>query len=219
MQNLPTDAVQNPAYKFNPRYQEFVYDLAPGEVLDINADSDFVSCLGADADFKISFDNGPESIFKRGLKYTPGQTVRRVTLRNHGTAQNEIILGMGIGDITDARLTVPQDFLNALATPNTGFTKILSVPAATNNTPLAANNPDRRELIISNESAVKIFVKFQLDTPINTFAGVPVPAGAQVAFEHSGPVWGANLDNANAANLIYVTERGFNLTYFPPTGI
>jgi len=203
-------ANSNPAYQFNPRYHEYTYTLAPGDVLPINVDSDFVNCISADYDFKVSFNDGPESNFRRGMKYTPGQTVRRTTIRNSGTVSNSITLGLGLGDIVDARLSVPQELLSASIVPDTGKhdgKTIVSTGAAIRDYwLLAPANPNRREIMVENISSETFYLKFNVASADTGFALI---AGERWISEYAGTLYGAH-DFVGSKNL-RVHEVGFNL--------
>lgn len=173
----------------------------------------FVSCLLAEKPLKIQINNAAATEIERGITLKPRHGFNSVTLVNRSNQPIEVKLGFGDGGVTDARLTVPEDFLNALATPDTGQATAYTVNGAPIGVEIAGLNQSRREVIIQNVGANYIVLSF---VSVAQTIGIKLEAGAQIAIEHSGRIFanGANVAGGVATTL-WVTERGFGFDYIP----
>jgi hypothetical protein len=204
----------------NPHYREYTYTLAAGQRVEISGQSGFMTCLSAQADFKVSFGGTPETEFRQGLTYeaTPGETMNIVAIRNDAATQNEITVAFGSGSIRDARLS-----LNAAVQVENVVGEALTVTVLPGATPLnvsprppssrvsysgyftygasavrvLAANPNRKSYIL--QSALSGH-SLQLHDPngvgVENQNGPYLRNGEFHEFEHQGEVWVKAAGNA-----------------------
>ncbi len=180
--------LENPATIVQPRYVEYTYTLAAGEVVSITTDAAFVACLDATLDFKIGFDGGPRTAFKKGLTYRAPVPVKSVQVENNSGAANTITLGLGRGDIRDGRLVIAGALTTKPAA--TSYTDKGAVSAlAGANTALLAVNTARKEAVIYNDGASVIYVRGDATAAAG---GVGLAPGATLVLETTAALYAYN---------------------------
>jgi len=181
-------SLQNPANIIQPRYVEYTYSLAIGEEINIGSDATFIACLDATADFKIGFDGGPKTTFKKGLTYHPPIEVRSVQIENNSGSANTVTLGLGKGDIRDSRLVLSGGVATQPAA--TSFTDGGAISAlATANTLLLASNAARKEALIYNNGGAAIYVRGDATAAPG---GVKLAAGGTLVLETTAAIYAYN---------------------------
>lgn len=135
-------------------YAALTYTIAAGATIGVEKQSGFITCLNASSPFKIKFDDGSFSDFEAGLSYTPLNGFSRVDLFNPTGNLITVRLGFGKGSINDARVTISdgQTLKTSERVPDVLKTARFSCAFSTN-TLLAAANPLRREIIVTNVQA------------------------------------------------------------------
>lgn len=189
----------------SPSYATRNVTIPAGGSIQIFRDAFFVTCLDAQAPFKISFDGGPQTEFQAGLTYTPENGVRLVELVNDGASENAVSLAFGRGAIQDSRLTIgaaittkPQS-ANAFATG----APISALNAAA--TLLAAANSNRAEILISNDGAGKLYIGG--DVAALAGEGLPLDAGGSMVLTTSAAVYARNDSGAAVPVAVAELER------------
>lgn len=185
-------------------YSVHEFKIAAGSTIIHAKDSGFVSCLEASEPFKIGFDDGSLNHFEGGLTYTPTAGFRQVALHNPNDTEIRIQLGFGRGDISDARLTLSGQVSTQEAMPET-FTTGAAIDAATGATTLLADvNPFRREIILVNDGAGRVYIGG--DAGAAAGEGLPMEAGASMVLSTRAAVYARN--DTGAVVPVAVAELG-----------
>ena len=138
---------RNPATARHPKYQTLDYEMAAGQEFSLAVNGDFCVCLEADGDLKIGFNNGPKAHFEQGLRFRTPEPFNSIEIENVSGAANTVRLGIGRGQIEDARLNLAGSITSREDVPDvlTSGAAVSCADAAT--TLLAAANSKRREIL------------------------------------------------------------------------
>ncbi|PZO86533.1 MAG: hypothetical protein DI626_06250, partial [Micavibrio aeruginosavorus] len=88
--------------------QSSKYTIPAGGSIDIGATGEFVRCLEASAQFKLSVNAASAFYFDRGLQYTTRSpdTFDQLTLINETAADITVVMVWGFGEVHDSRLSI-----------------------------------------------------------------------------------------------------------------
>lgn len=140
--------------------QTSIYTIPAGAGLDIARQSDFLACLSCTANsFKVSFDNGPDTTMEAGLTFRPAGGFQLARLSNPNASAMTVQLGMGQGDIHDARASIntAQTMPTRQAAPDVATDiSVSAVNAAV--TPLVVAKALRHALEIVNSGAGTVYI-------------------------------------------------------------
>ncbi|KEP71765.1 hypothetical protein DL1_00405 [Thioclava dalianensis] len=187
------------------------FTVPPGATISAVRDAGFVSCLDASDKFKISFDDGTQNDFEAGLTYRPAAGFTRLAIHNPNENTLTVRLGLGKGNIADARVTISAG--NTLATRERN-TDLLTTPApvsaANGATTLLAGADDlRREIMVVSptDAGGAVFVAGSADAVSGQ--GVPILPGQAITLSTGAAVYLRN-DTGAAVN-IAVAEMGWSV--------
>lgn len=136
-----------------PNFANRTYTIGGNSEVSIVRNANFVTCLAATGAFKISLDGGPLEHFEAGIGFKSFEGFNSLRLVNESGSAIVVQLAMGKGDIQDNRVVISGEINTAQAMPDV-FTS--GSPIACPNgasTQIAAANPLRREIILTNEDA------------------------------------------------------------------
>lgn len=138
-----------------PKYAADTWAIDSGDVLEIYRRGQFIKCLDATARFKISFDDGPETDFRKGLTFEPERMFSKVRIINTSAAAISVELAFGEGGILDNSLVLENSLDVALTPPDT-LTDIVPVNVLAGATAqLVGENSARSEVLVRNLSATE----------------------------------------------------------------
>lgn len=168
----------------------WLYTLGVGETVQVSRKGDFVSALAATGVFQVSFDDEAPSDFASGLSYRSTQTFEKLRITNTSGAVNTVELFIGMGDVRDARLSLTGD-LRVFELGHEVFGTGAPVACLTANTTLlSAANANRRELLLMNESAGKVYIGGASGALAGE--GLPLDVGASMTLQTQAAVYARN---------------------------
>lgn len=104
-------------------YKEFTITLQPGQVYTLNNPFNYFRCLEASADFQVAWSaNQADTNFRKGLCIKFDDVIPYAMLINPNASAITLSVGVGIGDIDDDRLNLPNTGITMSQTPFTNFT-------------------------------------------------------------------------------------------------
>lgn len=173
-----------------PQFAVYKYTLQPGQGVTITALADFVTCLSSTTAFDIQFDGSPETTFQSGLSYDSPNLIKQTRIANNSDAAIVVEMGFGTGGIKDSRL----------ALTGTVDTRVIAPPALTTGAPvacanaaatlIAAQDANRRELLVINDGGGKVYIGGNAGALAGH--GLPLAAGAALTLAASGAVYARN---------------------------
>ena len=89
-----------------PQYATRRVTVPAGGTVEIVRTATFVTVLAADAPFRARFDNYPEFDLEQGLTLRTPNGFQRIELRNPSAGPINVTIGLGRGDVNDARLVI-----------------------------------------------------------------------------------------------------------------
>ena len=194
----------NPADKRPPTYAVRHFTIPAGASVETYRAADFLTCLGATAGFKLSFDNAPRVDFEAGLTLRTAGGFTRLEMINEGASDISITLGFGRGDIQDSRLTLggtigadniaPENF--AAGAPVSALNAAAKL--------IAAANANRREIVLVNAGAATVYIGG--DAGAVAGAGLPLAGGQSLALTTSAAIYARN--DTGAAVAVHAGEMG-----------
>ncbi|PJE25764.1 hypothetical protein SAMN06297129_2449 [Pseudooceanicola antarcticus] len=180
--------------------------IPAGGSIETFRDASFVTCLEAQAPFKIAFEGGQSSDFEAGLTLTPSGGLRTMELRNTGATDNRVKLAFGKGEIQDSRLTLGGS-IAANIEPGDMFNTPLPVSAGDAAvTLLAAANSNRAELILANDGAGKVYIGGTAAAVAGQ--GLPLAVGQALSLDTSAAVYARNDSGSAVSICVAEIERG-----------
>lgn len=189
-----------------PSYTTRTLTIPAGGSIETYRAASFVTCLKAQAPFKIGLDGQALTDFEAGLTYSPEGGLQLVELRNPGATDNTVTLAFGKGAIQDSRLTLGGSIAANIEAPDT-FTTPPPVNAADGAaTLLAAANGNRAELILVNEGAGKIYIAGSAAAVVGQ--GLPLEVGQSMVLTTTAAVYARNDTGAAVPVAVAETERG-----------
>ncbi len=197
---------ENPALLENPQYSVLDYTLAAGEEISLAIAAEFVVVLESTAAFKMGFNQGSKARFEAGLRYSARQRFRSIEIENTSAAANTIRIGVGLGDIQDARLVLSGTIGTKPKTPDAPLATKAAVSALdVANTILAAQNLNRKELILVNSGAGTVYINGTV--AVLAGQGIPLAAGQTLILENSNAIYARN--DTGGAVAVSVTENEY----------
>lgn len=198
--------IGNPANQSPPAYAVRSLVIPAHGQVETARRSEFLSCLSAAAPFKMRLDSQPEVDFQAGLTIRPVEGFDRVTLRNETASDVSVILAFGKGAIQDSRLTLGGEIATSENMPDTLTTgaAVSALDAAA--TLLAAANANRREIILVNDGAGKLYIGGASGAAAGE--GLPLPGGATLVLSTSAAVYARNDTGAAISVAVAEIERG-----------
>lgn len=184
--------------KTAPQYATRTFTIAAGGSVEVIRQASFVTVLESDAEFKARFDNAPEFDLEQGLTIRAPELFSRMEFRNPGAAPIVVKVGLGKGDVNDARLTISGQVTTQEAAPNslTTGSPLSATNAAT--TLIAAENLLRREIIIANDGAGKVYIGTASGATAGQ--GLPLDAGQTMVLANTAAIYARN-DSGAAVNV------------------
>ncbi len=137
-------------------YAQRSYTVQPGETWEIFRQSDFVTCLEGSTAFKLRINESPASTFQAGLTFRPTGGVQRVQVENTTADPLIVSLGFGLGNIEDARLSLPGGTVPTR--PQRKEWRRIDAPEIGQIEVLAPANPSRDELIVENPTPYSVSI-------------------------------------------------------------
>mgnify|MGYP003646113355 FL=1 len=194
----------NPANARPPSYSTFSYTIPAGETVQLYREADFVTCLSATDKFKLSFDNGSPSGFEQGLTYRTRDGFRNIDLINESAAEISVTIGVGRGDVRDARVSIGGTIGADVVAPE-NFDAGAPVSALNGaNTRIAFSDANRREILLVNGGTGTVYITgWEFQTAGN---GLPLVGGQSLSLTTSAAVYARN--DSGAAVPIYAGKMG-----------
>lgn len=181
-----------------PTYATRSFTVPAGGSVEIYRQASFLTCLEANGEFEVSFDNAPRVEFEQGLTFrTPGG-FDRLQIINPNASALTVRMGFGKGDVRDARLTIGGQLNMAEVMPDLLTTGAAVAAADAAVTLLAAANTARREIVVSNDGVGKIYIGGAAGAAAGE--GLPLAAGATLVLETTAAVYARN-DSGAAVNV------------------
>jgi hypothetical protein len=180
-------------------------EVSPGGSEEIYREASFITCLGATAPFKLKLDHGPAFEFEAGISIALAETFERITIVNETAADNVIRLGLGKGQITDARLVLSGEVATRESTPDVLATGPQVVAGNAAATLVAASNTSRVEALITNEGAGKVYVAGS--AAAGAGEGLPLEASQTMVLNTTAALYVRNDTGANVNIAVAQVER------------
>jgi len=184
------------------------FTIPAGGSAEMVRNANFITVLEANAPFKVSFDNGPSSDLETGLTLRTVSEFHRVELINPSAAELTVKVGLGRGDIRDARLVLSGAISSKSVSPD-----VLNTPLPVNCPDvavslLAAANAVRGEIVITNPATAggKIYVGG--DAAAVAGQGVPVDPGQTFGIATAAAIYVRN--DTGAVVAVHVAETEFS---------
>jgi hypothetical protein len=153
-------------------------------------DADFITCLEATGPFKIAFDHGPTVEFEQGLTYRTRDGFKFVDITNESAGDITVTIGMGRGDVRDARLSIAGTVATDANAPEifTAGAPVSALNAAA--TLIAAADLNRREILLVNAGAGTVYIGS--NAAAGAGAGLPLVGGQSLALTTSAAIYARN---------------------------
>lgn len=146
----------------NPTFKTNAWTIGAGQSIAVQRVGDFLSCLEADQPFEIQFDDGVETEFFKGITYDADVEYKKVRLINPNDAEIFVKVAFGRGGLKDSRLTLGGGSEVVSVSTVSPDTLTTSAPVDCLDgaaTLIAAANAARKEIVITNSGAGKVFVQ------------------------------------------------------------
>jgi hypothetical protein len=88
-----------------PMYAADEWKIPAGGYVQVNRTADFLSCLEADAAFRIQIGDAPETDFEKGLTFSAPDDFHKIRIINEGGEDISVKMAFGRGGIRDGRFT------------------------------------------------------------------------------------------------------------------
>lgn len=187
-----------------PQYATRYFLIPAGATVELVRTATFVTVLAASGPFKASFDSSPAFDLEQGLTIRTPDGFHRIEMTNKGASTISVKLGVGKGDVNDARLTLSGQVTTAESMPDTLTTgaPISAINGAV--TPLASANPLRRELmaVVDAGAAGPVFIGGAAGATAGQ--GIPVQPGQALTLSTTAAVHVRN-DTGAAVN-VYIAQ-------------
>lgn len=170
------------------------FTIPAGATVSAVRDAGFVTCLDASRKFKISFDDGTQNDFEAGLTYRPKDGFTRLAIYNPSDSVLTVRLGLGKGNIADARVTISAG--NTLATRERNTDQLATpapISAADGAVTLLAPADDlRREFmaVIPSDAGGAVYIGG--DAGAVAGQGLPVQAGQSLTLSTGAAIYARN---------------------------
>ena len=187
-----------------PQYATRAYTIPAGATVELIRSATFVTVLSATGPFKARFDDAPSFDLEQGLTIRTPNGFRRMEFTNPGASAISVKVGVGRGDVNDARLTLSGQVNTAETMPDTLTT---GAPVAATNaavTQIAATNPLRREVLAVVDTGAAGPVYIGGDAGAAAGQGIPVQPGQSLTLSTTAALYARN-DTGGAVN-VYVAE-------------
>lgn len=196
---------KNPATTVSPKYTEWTFALAAGQTEQVSISADFVACLAATANFTLSLDGSPHANFMAGLLYRAPQGFDKLEITNPTAGAISVTLGIGSGDLRDARLSLSGSLKTKEVAPDLFTTgAAVSAPNAAV-TLLAAGNLNRRTVMINNTGSGTVYIGGNAAALAGE--GLPLLAGQERGIDTTAAIYARN--DTGAAIALAVAELEF----------
>lgn len=188
-------------------YATRVFTIPAGGSAEMVRNANFITVLEANAPFEVSFDNGPRSDLETGLTLRTVSEFHRFELINPGADEIRVKVGLGRGDIRDARLVLSGAISSKSLSPNAFYTGAPVVCPNGATTILSGANDNRRELVIvcDEDAAANVYICGYGGAGAGE--GLPLAPGQSLTLETSASVYCRN--DTGAAVAVAVAELGW----------
>ncbi len=187
----------------NKAFRIYTVTVAGNDSETLHVSGAYVVALSATGGFDLAFGDGPFTPFLAGLKVqlAEGETFKTLRVRDTTGNPNTIMVGVGFGDLTDARLNLSGSI------SITGSQNIASVAdvalAAGATTQIVAANVARRSVIIKNLAANTQTMRIG-DAAAGAARGVELAPGETIVIDSGAAIYGYN--PGGAAESVSVVE-------------
>lgn len=140
-----------------PQYTTFTRTIEAGGHSHIGRQGDFIVALEAELPFRVGLDDQPISDFERGISFKAPMVFNKIRLENPNATPLKVRVGVGKGNLRDARLSLDDDltaYTGAARTLTTGKVQVSSGQRVQ----IASENVARVELIVTNMGSAPVFL-------------------------------------------------------------
>ncbi len=187
----------------NKAFRIYTVTVPANDRVTIHASGAYVVALSATGSFDLGFENGPFTPFLSGLKVQlpPGEKFKTVRLRDTSGNANIIQLGIGFGDLTDARLNLSGK-ISVSVSQNIATVADVALAAGAA-TQIVAANAGRRAVIVKN-LATNLQTMRIGDAAVGAARGVELAPGEAIVIDSGAAIYGYN--PGGAAESVSVLE-------------
>lgn len=184
-------------------YKTNNYTIPANGQIAIERRADLLTCLEADADFVIRFNDGSKSDFMAGLTFEPDGPFENVVLINETATDNVVKLAWGQGRVRDSRLNISGSINSKSQVPDVlSEVPPINIPAWGTQL-VAAANPKRKELFIYNDGVSDMFI---IGTAVGARKGIRLGPGGNAVIETTDAVYIYNYSAVGVYALTAWTE-------------
>lgn len=188
-------------------YATRTFTVAAGASVEMVRTASFLTVLEASAPFEVSFDNGPRSDIEQGITLRTYADFNRAEFINPNGDEITIKVGLGRGDVQDARLVISGAVNSKTISPGVFDTGAPVACANAAATALAAADGNRRELIMVNDQDAAGAVYIGGSAGAGVGEGLPLAPGQSLTLETAAAVYCRN--DTGAAVAVAVAELGW----------
>lgn len=187
----------------NKTFRIYTVTIAAGDSVPIHASGAYVVALSATGSFALAFDGGPFTPFLAGLKVqlAHSETFKTVRIKDTSGNPNTIMLGLGFGDLTDARLNL-SGAITIAGSQNIATVADVALAAGVA-TQIVAANVARRAVVVKNLAGNLQTMRIG-DAVAGAARGLELAPGETISIDSGAAVYGYN--PGGAAESVSVME-------------
>lgn len=171
--------------KQTPQYTTFTRTIEAGGHSHIARQGDFIAVLEAELPFRIGLDDQPMSSFERGISFRAPTLFNKIRLENPHAAPLKVRVGVGKGNLRDARLSLDDD-LSTFAAPARSIASSKVLVNSGEQKQIASANLARLEMIVTNLGSNPVFLG---DSSVSWGQGLPLAAGHTATLKTQSDVY------------------------------